>query len=166
MRFKIMMSCLLIGISAFAMADSPVQDMQLPGSVMQELKQQVDIKQGEIVYVDFWASWCAPCRKSFPWMNQMQAAYEAKGFKIIAVNVDQERALADKFLHDVPVQFDVIYDKEGRLAKSFKVKGMPSSYLIDSEGNIKVAHKGFFEKNLEQYENEIRSLLKAERAIQ
>ena len=161
MRRKLVVLAVLMSLSAVSLAQG-----QLPPAVMQQLQKQVEIGDGDVLYVDFWASWCAPCRKSFPWMNQMHNKFAARGFKVVAINVDQERALADKFLHDVPVQFPVIYDREGKLAKQFKVKGMPSSYLIDSDGNIKSAHKGFFEKNTQQYEEEILSLLNVKRVVE
>ncbi len=154
MKIKPLLIFAVVCLVEYASADTA-----LPPEVFKQIQTHSNIEAGDIVYVDFWASWCTPCRKSFPWMNEMQEKYGDRGLRVIAVNVDQERALADKFLNDVPINFTVIFDKEGRLAKSFKVKGMPSSYLIDSAGNIKVAHKGFFEKNIEQYEEELSSLL-------
>ena len=99
--------------------------------------------EGKVVWVDFWASWCAPCRRSFPWMNAMHRKYAADGLQIIAVNVDKERQLADEFLKETPAEFALRFDPAGALAKEFGVQAMPSSYLLDGEGNIIERHFGF-----------------------
>jgi len=120
-----------------------------------------DISQykGKVVYLDFWASWCIPCRKSFPWMNQMQNKYADKNLVIIAVNLDKKRNLAEKFLNEISANFKIIYDPKGQLAKKYQIKGMPSSIIFNSSGEIVVAHTGFFVKKTLQYEKQIQSLL-------
>lgn len=123
------------------------------------LSEVISLKKGEVLYVDFWASWCNPCRKSFPWMNAMQEKYAKQGFKIVAINVDHERALADEFLNSQPINFTIHYDPEGALAKAFQLQGMPSSFIIDDSGAIRFSHKGFFEDRTTQYEHEISSLI-------
>ncbi|WP_084005102.1 TlpA disulfide reductase family protein [Gilvimarinus polysaccharolyticus] len=135
-------------------------DNILPQETFSEIKQSAGMKDGDIVYVDFWASWCNPCRKSFPWMNKMVDKYESQGFKILAINVDKDRALAEKFLASVDITFPIYYDPEGNFAKTFKLKGMPSSFILDSNGAVLQTHKGFFENQVDTYENEIQSLLK------
>lgn len=131
----------------------------LPQEVFNQVKSSAGMSDQDIVYVDFWASWCNPCRKSFPWMNQMVTKYGNKGFKVLAINVDKDRVLAEKFLATTDTSFPIYYDPDGSLAKQFKLKGMPSSFLLDSKGNVLQAHKGFFEDHVETYENEIRSHL-------
>lgn len=108
--------------------------------------------QGKVVVVDFWASWCVPCRRSFPWMNAMQAKYGERGLLFIAVNVDRDRAAADKFLAEVPAEFRIHYDNEGAIAESFGVEAMPSSYVIGRDGNIIARHLGFKVKKQDEYE--------------
>lgn len=117
---------------------------------------------GKIVYLDFWASWCAPCRRSFPWMNDMLARYADAGLAVVSVNVDAERKLADEFLAETPANFPVIYDPEGKLAAQWQLVGMPSSYLIGPDGNVISRHVGFRSESPEKYEAEIRRLLKLE----
>ncbi|CAN7255146.1 TlpA family protein disulfide reductase [Rhizobacter sp. LjRoot28] len=99
--------------------------------------------KGKVVYVDFWASWCAPCKQSFPWMNEMQAKYGPRGFQILAVNVDARRADADKFLAEVPANFLVGFDAKGDSPKRFQIKGMPSSVLVGPDGQVLQVHTGF-----------------------
>lgn len=115
---------------------------------------------GQVIYLDFWASWCIPCRKSFPWMNSLEKRYGNKGFKVIAVNLDQEAEEAKSFLEQIPAHFTVAYDPEGVSAKTFKVKGMPSSYLIDRNGKLVFSHVGYREKENAAIEQKIKHLLK------
>jgi thiol-disulfide isomerase/thioredoxin len=114
---------------------------------------------GDVIYVDFWASWCGPCRKSFPWMNKMQNEHQAQGFTVISINLDTEQRLATEFLRENPANFSVIYDPNGELARFFKIQGMPSSLIINKLGEIKYAHSGFFTNKVSQYEQEIQQLL-------
>ena len=120
-----------------------------------------DITQyhGKVVYLDFWASWCVPCRKSFPWMNQLRQTYTTEQLIVIAVNLDKKRALAEKFLKENPANFEIIYDPKGQLAKHYAIKGMPSSVIFDKTGKPVIAHTGFFTKKINQYEQEIRNIV-------
>ncbi|HMU86420.1 MAG TPA: TlpA disulfide reductase family protein [Agitococcus sp.] len=120
----------------------------------------LDQYKGKVVYVDFWASWCGPCRESFPWMKKMQQQYGKDGLVIIAINVDQDKKLADKFLSEFKPEFNVLFDKDGKLAEDFKVSSMPSSYVLDREGKPRFKHKGFHLDKQSQYETELNSLLK------
>jgi len=115
--------------------------------------------RGQVVYVDFWASWCAPCRKSFPWLNEMQAKYGSHGLTIIGVNVDKDKNLAENFLKKTPARFKMVYDPEGNLATKYKLVGMPSAYLIDKNGKIQHSHIGFRESKKLSYEESIQHLL-------
>ena len=120
---------------------------------------QLEKHKGEVVYLDFWASWCVPCRKSFPWMVEMQSKYKQDGFTVISINVDANKALADEFLKESPSNFPVIYDPKGELASEFKLKGMPSSYVFNRAGKIVKAHTGFFRHKKVEYEEELISLI-------
>lgn len=114
---------------------------------------------GKVVLVDFWASWCKPCRHSFPWMNAMQEKYGKDGLQIIAVNLDSEKQLAHDFLAQVPASMPIVFDPLGEIASQYQLLGMPNSYLIDQKGNIRFVHKGFFAARTGQYEQEINHLL-------
>ena len=119
-----------------------------------------DLK-GQVVYLDFWASWCAPCKQSFPFMSEMQAKYGARGFTVIGVNVDQKREDADKFLASTPAKFTVGYDTTGKVAEVYQPKGMPTSYLIGADGKVRAVHVGFKDSQREEIEREIQSALAA-----
>jgi len=118
--------------------------------------------KGKVVYVDFWASWCEPCRESFPWMNDIQREFAKDGLVVIAVNVDHERDDAEQFLRKYAPQFKISYDPEGVVAERFHVKGMPTSFLLDRAGNVKASHAGFRPKDRAPLEEQIRSLLAAQ----
>lgn len=115
--------------------------------------------KGKVVYIDFWASWCGPCRQSFPWMKEMQAKYAKDGLAIIAINVDQEKAKADAFLAEFQPAFSVLFDNGGTLATQFKVQTMPSSFMLDREGKPRFKHLGFHDGKRGDYEKEITQLL-------
>jgi cytochrome c biogenesis protein CcmG, thiol:disulfide interchange protein DsbE len=115
--------------------------------------------RGRVVIVDFWASWCKPCRQSIPWLNAMRARYGANGLTIIGVNVDAERRDADRFLRDVPIEFEVVFDPQGDLAREFKVKAMPMSYVFDRSGRMVDTHLGFRDAKKVEKEAALRKLL-------
>lgn len=125
-----------------------------------QLEQAIEANQGKVIYIDFWASWCKPCRKSFPWMNDMKAKYESDGLVILSVNLDAEKKFATDFLNEIPATFDVIYDPKGITARKLKVKGMPSSYLIDRSGKLVSRHQGFNDEKKALFEQEIEALLR------
>jgi thiol-disulfide isomerase/thioredoxin len=108
--------------------------------------------QARLTYVDFWASWCGPCRQSFPWMNEMQAKFAASGLRIVAVNVDAKREDAQRFLERHAAKFSVVFDREGAFAKAVDVKTMPTSMLVDARGKVLHLHQGFEPKDREALE--------------
>ena len=103
----------------------------------------LDSLRGRVVYVDFWASWCEPCRRSFPWLNTLQERFADRGLTVIAVNLDKDRRAADAFLERFPAAFTVAYDPAGRTAEAYRVSVMPSSFLIGPTGTILSSHAGF-----------------------
>lgn len=117
--------------------------------------------RGRVVLVDFWASWCSPCRSSIPWLNAMQAKYAGQGLVIIGVNVDKERADAERFLAETPIHFEVVYDPDGRLPAQYDVPVMPSSFVFDRSGALVVRHAGFLNAKRAEYEATLRDLLLA-----
>ncbi len=108
--------------------------------------------RGKVVVIDFWASWCVPCRRSFPWMNRMQAEYADDGLVVIGVNLDRNRADAQRFLADVPAEFEIHFDTDATLAQEFGVEAMPSSYVIGRDGEIVARHLGFKVMRQDEYE--------------
>ena len=115
--------------------------------------------KGKVVYVDFWASWCGPCKQSFPWLNEMQSKYGAKGFQVVGINVDANTADAKTFLAGLPAKFMVAYDEKGVTPKSYGIKGMPSSVLLDGNGKVILQHTGFRDADRAELEKSIQQAL-------
>jgi thiol-disulfide isomerase/thioredoxin len=119
---------------------------------------------GKVVLVDFWASWCAPCRKSFPFLGELQQRHAGDGFVVLGINVDEERSEADRFLAAVPAAFEIVFDPEGASPKAFAVKAMPSSYLVGRDGRIVQVNLGFREQDKAGLASAVRELLAEEAA--
>jgi len=150
--------CLVLAAPAFAIdAGQPAPDIDLPAGSAPAAR--LSGLKGKLVYLDFWASWCGPCRQSFPWMNEMQRKYGAQGLQVIAVNLDAKRADADAFLAQVPAQFALAFDAAGQSAKRYGVKGMPSSVLIGRDGRVLSMHQGFREDERSELEARLAAAL-------
>jgi cytochrome c biogenesis protein CcmG/thiol:disulfide interchange protein DsbE len=137
----------LASVSASATADNLAVDL--------------DKYRGKVVVLDFWASWCVPCRRSFPWLNEMQDKYGQKGLVVLGVNMDADQADAELFLKEYPVDFSIVRDPDGELAKQYEVIAMPSSYVIDRDGQIAARHLGFKVAKLQEYEDTLKRVLDA-----
>ncbi|MEK6735557.1 MAG: TlpA disulfide reductase family protein [Pseudomonadota bacterium] len=107
-----------------------------PAHNLRELK-------GKVIYMDFWASWCPPCVKSFPFLNELNHDMKDKGLQVIGINLDEKVSDAQEFLANHPVDFSIVADPSKQCAKGFEVMAMPTSYLIDRKGNIRHIHRGF-----------------------
>jgi len=114
---------------------------------------------GQVLYLDFWASWCGPCAKSFPFMNKMEHAFKKQGLKIIAVNLDENKDDAHDFLVKVPAKFTVVSDNEQQCAKALNVQAMPSTYIIDKQGVVRHIHLGFRDGETDKLQMVIEQLL-------
>jgi len=116
--------------------------------------------KGQVVYLDFWASWCTPCKASFPFMNALHEELGTKGLTILAVNVDEQKAAADRFLQQVPAKFRIAYDPKGVTPEQYAVKAMPTAVLIDRRGQIRHVHAGFRERDREALRAQVEALLR------
>lgn len=123
---------------------------------------QLDLTQyrGKVVYVDFWASWCGPCKQSFPFMKALRARYPADELVVLTVNVDRSRPQANSFLAKVGTGLPVIFDAQGDLAAKYKVSDMPTSLLVDRSGKIRYRHEGFFPAKQNEYQAHVAELVK------
>jgi thiol-disulfide isomerase/thioredoxin len=115
--------------------------------------------RGKVVFVDFWASWCSPCRQSLPLYDKLSDEFPASDFAVVAVNLDEDGADARKFLAEHPVKYTIVQNPQGDIPKSFGVAGIPSSYLIDRDGTIRERHVGFEPKDIDTLRGEIAKLL-------
>lgn len=122
-------------------------------------KVSTDSLRGKVVYVDFWATWCGPCRKSLPWMDGIQKKYGASGLVILAINEDTTSDAAQKVINDLKPSFKALIDNKGEVAGMFSPPTMPSSFLIDRDGVVRMVHPGFKEAEQEHLEAEISKLV-------
>jgi len=114
---------------------------------------------GKVVYVDFWASWCGPCRVSFPLLEKIRTELGPRGFEVLAVNVDEFVEDALKFLMQHPVSYSIAYDPQGATPQAYGIRGMPTGFLIDREGVVRKVHQGFRKSDAEKLRTEIVELL-------
>ena len=116
--------------------------------------------KGQVVMINFWASWCGPCRQEMPLLDQMHKKYESLGFKLLGVNVESDTKDAELWLTKTPVSFPILYDRENKVSQLYSVNAMPSTVFIDRKGNVRYLHRGYKAGDESEYLNQIRTLLK------
>ncbi len=116
--------------------------------------------KGQVVMINFWATWCGPCRQEMPLLEQIQTKYEPLGFTLVGINVEPDSAAAQEWLAKVPVSFPILFDRKNQVAESFGVEGMPSSVFIDRAGNVRYVHRGYRPGDEAKYADIVRSLVK------
>lgn len=139
-----------------ALAQDSLPSLDLSASSL-----ELSAYDGKVVVVDFWASWCAPCRRSFPWLDAMQRKYADQGLVVIGVNEDNAPEAAAAFLEEVPVSFRIVPDESGEIAREFELIAMPSTYIIGRDGKLAARHLGFKTAQQDEYEALLKSLLGA-----
>jgi len=115
--------------------------------------------RGKVVYVDFFASWCIPCRQSLPFLNNIRNRYSDRGFEVVAVNLDEDPKAAMDFIKRFNIDYPVVVDPSGKVAESYGLQGMPNSFLVDRSGKVRDIHIGFQEKDKTKVERAIISVL-------
>ncbi len=146
----------MVTLSTFARGNRPAPDFTLPA---QSGTVSLHDLRGKVVYVDFWASWCGPCRQSFPWMSSMYDKYKKDGLVVVAVNLDKDVNLAGSFIQEFTPPFTIAFDPAGKTAEAFGVAAMPSSFIVDRTGTIVYAHEGFEQSKSKAIEDKIKEAL-------
>jgi len=151
--------CLPFTLPADTLNPTPAPDFSLNRLMVDNEKIKLSDLKGKVVYLDFWATWCAPCRKSFPWMEEIHKRYQNDGLVIVAVSVDGKQDVAEKFVKDTGVTFITAIDDSKKTAKTYNLRAMPSSYLIGRDGSIISSHLGFRTSKTAAVEAEIKKAL-------
>ena len=137
---------------------APAPDFALPAMDGGELR--LSELKGQVVMINFWATWCGPCRQEMPLLQQLQVKYEPLGFTLVGINVEPESAGARTWLEKVPVTFPILFDRQNQVAERFGVQGMPSSVFVDRSGRVRYVHRGYQPGDESKYADMVRSLVK------
>jgi thiol-disulfide isomerase/thioredoxin len=116
--------------------------------------------KGQVVMINFWATWCGPCRQEMPLLEKLYAKYKPMGFTLLGVNVEPDSTLAAGFLQKTPVTFPILFDTKSEVSKLYEVAGMPSTAIIDRKGNLRWVHRGYKPGDENEYLNQIRALVR------
>lgn len=116
--------------------------------------------RGQVVMINFWATWCGPCRQEMPHLNRIQERYRKAGFVLLGVNIDEQPDAARSMIRKLGIVFPVLFDTEKRVSRLYDVSAMPSSILIDRDGRVRYVHLGYRAGHEIQYDNEVREMLK------
>ncbi len=116
--------------------------------------------KGQVVLINFWASWCGPCRQEMPVLDQLYRKYKPAGFTLLGVNVEPKSADALGFLKTTPVSFPILFDTQSKVSNLYEVAGMPSTVIVDRKGTVRYVHQGYKPGDESQYQDQIRSLLR------
>ncbi|MGK0498779.1 MAG: peroxiredoxin [Oceanicoccus sp.] len=157
LRISILLLAMLTSQLSLA-NNSPAPDFTLKSNQGSNLR--LSEYRGQVVLINFWASWCGPCRQEMPLLDEMQKKYSRLGFTILGINVDKDPAAADKILRDIPVSFPVLYDSLGEVSQNYNVSAMPTTIIVDRDGNMRYLHKGFKPGYEEKYIANIKTLIR------
>jgi len=116
--------------------------------------------KGQVVMINFWASWCGPCRQEMPLLESIYKKYNKLGFTMIGVNVEPDSKAADDWLKATPVSFPILYDRDSKVSKLYDVAGIPSTVIIDRNGNLRKLHRGYKPGDENEYLDSIRTLIR------
>jgi peroxiredoxin len=116
--------------------------------------------RGEVVMINFWASWCGPCRQEMPLLDELYSQYQPMGFTVLGVNVEEDSTRAKAMLENVPVTFPVLFDNKSKVSRLYNVVAMPSTVLVDRDGNVRYLHQGYKPGLEETYQQQVRALIR------
>lgn len=158
-RISYMFAAMLLATVAVAGSNSgPAPDFSLQ-SLDGSTVRLSDLK-GQVVLINFWATWCAPCREEMPLLDAIYQKYNRLGVELLGINVEDDASGARKYLNETPVTFPILFDPDGRVSKQYQVKAMPSTILVDRHGNVRHIHYGYKPGYENDYQDQIRALVR------
>ena len=160
-KVKAFALAMFISIGGIGLADAakkPAPNFTLKSLSGENLK--LSEMAGNVVLINFWASWCGPCREEMPYLNALHKKYEALGFTVIGVNVEQQSKDAKGFLRNTPVDFPILLDNQNKVSKMYEVVAMPTTVMVDRDGNMRYLHKGYKPGDEKKYANVVKKLIR------
>ncbi|MBL1277008.1 MAG: TlpA family protein disulfide reductase [Ectothiorhodospiraceae bacterium] len=151
-------SMLLGSIAQAEILEGPAPDFTLKSRSGENVK--LSELRGDVVMINFWASWCAPCRQEMPLLEDMYKKYSDLGFVLLGVNVEEDSSKAIELLREVPVSFPVLFDNKNDVTKLYKVVAMPSTVMVDRDGNMRYLHRGYLPGYEAEYIKQIKELIR------
>ena len=156
---RTMLMAALVTVPALAVAPAgPAPAFRLDSMAGKPVS--LDQYKGQVVMINFWASWCGPCRTEMPILEKLHAKYKPMGFTMIGVNVEPDSSLAANWLKSTPVTFPILFDTKSEVSKLYSVASMPSTVIIDRKGNLRWLHRGYKAGDENEYLNQIRALVR------
>jgi peroxiredoxin len=144
--------------AALPAVGAPAPDFALQSSTGRNLR--LSELRGEVVLINFWATWCGPCRQEMPQLGRLYAQYREAGFTLLGINIDDSRANAEAMMKKLGVGFPTLFDGDKRVARLYDVDTMPATLLIDRDGRVRYVHRGYRDGYERKYQEQIRELLK------
>lgn len=148
---------LMFASNAFAAEGEPAADFTLKTLDGSNLK--LSEQRGTVILLNFWASWCGPCRTEMPLLDDLYQEYRDYGFTVLGVNLDENRDQADRLLDKIPVTFPVLFDPQNTTSETYAVDAMPTTVLIDRNGVIRHHHRGYKDGYMDKYEEQVKALV-------
>ena len=148
---------MLATAASAAVVEGPAPDFTLKAANGENIK--LSEFRGDVVMINFWASWCAPCRQEMPLLDKLYAKYSPMGFTLLGVNVEEDPAQARRLLEEIPVRFPILFDTRNEVSRLYQVEAMPSTVLVDRDGRLRFLHKGYLPGYEKKYEAEVKALV-------
>ena len=154
----VIFSMVLFSVSYAEQVKKPAPDFTLKSMTGENVK--LSELRGEVVMINFWASWCGPCRQEMPLLDDFYKKYKNLGFTLLGVNVEEDSSKAAGYLAEVPVSFPILYDNTNSVSKMYDVDAMPSTVLVDREGNLRFLHRGYKPGDEKEYKRLMKKLMR------
>ena len=155
-RVSLLLACLMVPLVGQAATPAPGFTLKSMSGENVKLGEQI----GNVVMINFWASWCGPCRQEMPLLNALHKKYEPLGFTVLGVNVEENSNMAIDFISDTPVDFPILFDSTNEVSKAYQVLAMPTTVLVDRDGNIRYIHKGYKTGDEDKYRDMVKKLVR------